>query len=271
MIRYIIILLLLLSMPTTIASNKCGNSSFVSSILLSKNHFSLKKFIDDFYNDWKIDLSKNTTYIDNTAIISLDSENTAIAISLINSKVPNNDATIAAQNCAYMWNQAINVSNAHTAHLLVILTSDNLSAIESGIIFTKICSTCLKHDSATAIYTNDAVFSPKMYINSCDSDISNNNIPILNLVSIIYHRNNDGIHIYTNGLKQLNKDEIEIVNSQHQPMELITLVYDIIAYTLNNDIELKDGETLGYSDTEKISITKSASEVYDFKTLKISF
>ena len=51
--------------------------------------------------------------------------------------------------------------------------------------------------------------------------------------------------MYTYGMKDFNKLEIEILNSKHSFTEINGFFYDIVHYILANNITLKDGETIG--------------------------
>ena len=45
----------------------------------------------------------------------------------------------------------------------------------------------------------------------------------------------------------------------------------IVSYVLENNVELHDGETIGFSEEDKHSITRSKSDVLPGMTLKISY
>ena len=51
--------------------------------------------------------------------------------------------------------------------------------------------------------------------------------------------------------------------------ELHTLIVEITAYVINNDIELHNGETIGLSAEQKLKITESKGIALDGITLKI--
>ena len=51
--------------------------------------------------------------------------------------------------------------------------------------------------------------------------------------------------------------------------ELHTLIVEITAHVINNDIELHNGETIGLSAEQKLKITESKGIALDGITLKI--
>ena len=75
----------------------------------------------------------------------------------------------------------------------------------------------------------------------------------------------------TFGLQNFEKDEIEIVNSSHPASEVFEMLMEIANYVAEYDVILQSGETIGFSEEQKLPITKSKSQVLDFDTLKIGF
>lgn len=66
--------------------------------------------------------------------------------------------------------------------------------------------------------------------------------------------------------------ELEILASQHEPNELFTFLCSICDYLIANDITLRDGETIGFSEDEKLAITRSPRVVgVAEETLKIAY
>ena len=61
------------------------------------------------------------------------------------------------------------------------------------------------------------------------------------------------------------------MDSHHSASEIFGFLIDIASYVVESDAILKDGETIGFSEEQKLPITKSKSRVLDFDTLKIGF
>ena len=61
------------------------------------------------------------------------------------------------------------------------------------------------------------------------------------------------------------------LDSAYSPGELLEFMTDVAAYVIESDVVLRDGETIGFSEEQKLPITKSPSAVLDGETVKIKF
>ncbi len=114
---------------------------------------------------------------------------------------------------------------------------------------------------------------PNVYKEYAKGAIEDGMFPILDLVFFGIYSNDNGKTIsgYTFGLHNFEKDEIEVLDSQHSASEIFEFLVDVANYVVEQDVILKDGETIGFSEEQKLPITKSGSRVLDFETLKIKF
>lgn len=82
----------------------------------------------------------------------------------------------------------------------------------------------------------------------------------------------EGSSAYTIGLEQFNKMELEILNSEHEPADLHAFLCNICDYLISQKVTLQDGETIGFSAEEKLSITRSPAVAgVAEETLKIDY
>ncbi|MNI86428.1 hypothetical protein D3C73_1435240 [compost metagenome] len=84
-------------------------------------------------------------------------------------------------------------------------------------------------------------------------------------------RTESGTNGYTNGLKPFGKEEIEIVDSQADPADLREFLIDISNYVIQYNVTLRHGETIGFSEEQKLTITRSEGVYVDGESLKIGF
>ncbi len=96
-------------------------------------------------------------------------------------------------------------------------------------------------------------------------------IPLTALVFVGLFQNENGVSSWTNGLRSLGKEELEIVNSRHTPSEVYDLMMNISSYLVKEGAVLRDGETLGYSAKQKLPITRSKGVCVDGQSMKIGF
>ena len=71
-------------------------------------------------------------------------------------------------------------------------------------------------------------------------------------------------------LRFFGKQEMEILGSSYEPDEVLSFMYTICEYVIVEDIELKDGETIGFSEDQKLPIKLSEGVSVPGETLKIT-
>ncbi len=251
-----------------------NKGSFLSFVLLDEPVFSLAQLVSDLKEDWSIDIKKEEqAEMDEesvTAVFSVD--NMMATIGLVPAPVPDDEAVQNAET-NFRWKEAVEVTKSHKAHLIVAVLSHDEPAVEAGTLLVKLSAACLKQQHAIAINTAGTVMEPNFYKEYAKGAIEDGMFPILDLVFFGIYSNDNGKTIsgYTFGLHNFGKDEIEVLDSQHPVSEIFEFLVDVADYVVEQDVILKDGETIGFSAEQKLPITKSESRVLDFDTLKIKF
>ncbi|EHM50589.1 hypothetical protein HMPREF9080_02778 [Cardiobacterium valvarum F0432] len=200
------------------------------------------------------------------------------SVALMPALVPGGEAERVALNAAFhyfRWD-AVGAARQHQAHLLVAvlpLGDGAPSTIEVMSLYSKLVCTCLADDNTLGVYTSGTIFAPAFYRDACNA-LRHGALPVMAWIFIGMHHllNEDGSNAYTIGLEQFNKMELEILASRHEPNELFTFLCSICDYLIANDITLRDGETIGFSEDEKLAITRSprVAGVAE-ETLKIAY
>lgn len=248
--------------------NKENNETgcFVAFVLLSQNQWDKKKFISDFKTDWNIDLSDNDT--DDALVATIDEMTLAAAI--MPAPVPNGEAEHYA-NANYMWKDAVKAAQNHKAHILISVLGKDTDLLERGKLFTKAVSSCLKQQNAIAVYTDGTVFQPSFYTEVASfMQEDEEALPVLDWVWFgIYHTDKHS-GIYTYGMRKFGKEEIEVYTDADLN-EIRDFLLDIVTYILDCNVTLQDGETIGFSEEQKLGITLSEGIALEGKSLKIEY
>lgn len=172
-----------------------------------------------------------------------------------------------------MWQDGADCISGYSAHLIVTILSEGMSgndvAMKKGILFVKILSCLCQSPNTLGIMSSGVVFQPKLYQDLADL-ISHGEFPISNLVWFGLYEKDGKTCGYTHGLYLFNKDEMEIIGSELGHSELRYFLMDIASYVVENDITFKDGETVGLSEDDIHTITKSDGIAHNSPTLKIS-
>ena len=193
------------------------------------------------------------------------------AVSLATHPIPNGEAEANAEN-NYMWEDAVGVAREHRAHIMVAVFGKEEDAIEKGKLYAKIMASCCLQRYATGVYIRGVVLEPRLYKGLADM-MKEGELPIFNWIWFGLWRDEGGMNAYTRGMEAFGKDEMEVLGTDAEPVDLRDFLADLASFVLENDVELHDGETIGFTDDDKHSITRSPgvglSE--DRMTLKISW
>lgn len=204
------------------------------------------------------------------APLVFEAEGCMLAVSYIPAPVPDNEAVHNAGS-NYLWPQAEEVAKTHVAHLIVAVLPRESSPLESGSVYVKLASSCLRLPNAIGLYSSGTVFQPEFYQEVTEAMKQEDMFPLLNLVYFGLVRSEDGVSGYTIGLNSFGKDEIEVLDSPASPSELREFLMDISGYVVEYDVKLRHGETIGFSEEQKLAITRSEGVNIGGITLKIQF
>ena len=243
---------------------------FCGSVLLSENIWNQEQLLNDLNEEWGIKFSLEDTESDDNTIIS-DIEGCRIVISKFPMPVPNQEAKINAEN-NFMWQEAVEVTSTHKAHIVVTVLGDNVDLIERGLIFTKIMATCTKQKYAIGVFTSGVVFEPKFYEHFAQM-MKEDKLPIFNWIWFGLYETEGRLNCYTYGMDVFGKEEMEVLNADAQSDDLYAFMAGFVYYVLDYDITLKEGETLGFTGEDIHLITRSpgVSLPDDQMTWKISY
>lgn len=243
---------------------------FVSFILLDEADFSVHQLAADLKADWGIEVA-DTDMDEEKKNLILTMDGMMTTVSLMPAPIPENEAVENAKT-NFLWPEAVSIAQTHRAHLLVAVLPHQKPLTDAGILLVKLCVSALKQPHATGINTLGTVFAPEFYID-CAKLLNDGNFPIMNLVFFgLYSRDNGKtVSGYTYGMSYFDKDELEVQDSAHTTGEVYEFLTAIAGYVIESDVMLRDGETIGFSAEQKLSITKSAASAIDGESLKIGY
>ena len=245
---------------------------FTGFVLLSKAEWDKEQFIRDMKENWDIvvDEYDASEEKDDDALV-FEVGDMLAAVSLNNYPIPGGEAEGNAEN-NYMWEDAVKVAKEHRAHLMVAVLGKEENLLEKGKMFTKVVATCCRQEYATGIYTSGVVFEPRFYEGFAEQ-MREDELPIFNWIWFGLWRDENGMNGYTYGLDSFGKDEMEVLGTDAKPSDLRDFLASLVSYVLENDVELHDGETIGFDADDKHTITRSPGVGLpeEQMTLKISW
>ena len=249
--------------------------SFAGSVLLSKVEWDKEQLIRDLREEWGIvdeepdEGDEDDENSDDAVVMRVGGM--MLIVTLFHGHIPDNEAEINAEN-NYMWPEAVEVTKAHKAHIMVAVLGEEEKLLERGKLFTKAMAVCCKQKYATGVYTSGVVFEPRFYEGLADM-LKEDELPIFNWVWFGLYRSEGGLNGYTYGMDVFGKEEMEVLNTDAEPEELRDFLASLASYVLACDVTLQDGETIGFSADDKHTITRSPgiSLPEEQMTLKIGY
>ena len=240
---------------------------FAGFVLLSDVDWDKAQLIHNLKEKWDITAEEDEDQHDDALVFSVD--DMIAAISLMQAPIPDGEAEENAKN-NYMWPEAVDVAKAHKAHLLVAVLGEEEDLLEKGKLYTKLVAACCRQRYATGVYTSGVVFEPRFYEGFADM-MRNDELPIFNWIWFGFYRQPGGMCGYTYGMEEFGKDEMEVLDTDADPNDLRDFLASLATYVLENNVELHDGETIGFSENDKHAITRSAGISLPGMTLKITY
>jgi hypothetical protein len=101
--------------------------------------------------------------------------------------------------------------------------------------------------------------------------MSEEDLPLYNWVYFGLRKENGKQSVYTYGLADFGKMEMEIIESKNSIEELNEMMFNLTHYVIAFNVTLKDGETIGLSAEQKLKISESKGKFLEGKTLKIEY
>lgn len=173
---------------------------------------------------------------------------------------------------AYNWMNALEDVSSHQAHLIVTVMGGSGTSVKRHRVFTEVIASLLRTTAAIGVYmgSQSLLIPTDDYLAEAEM-MSDDQYP-LNLWIYFGLRSSDGKGSgYTHGLKQFNKLEMEIVDSDKSLEDIRGFLFNMSHYVLDYDVVFKHGQTCGMSETERCPITISKGVNLDQETIKIGY
>lgn len=229
--------------------------------------YSLEKVLEDLKSYWKLNISE-ISGDDEVATFSINGY--IVAIAKMPTPIPSEELEpIFAYS--YLWKNAEKEVPEHKTHAIVSILKNGTNMIEKFSLMTMVNASILRTtDSAIGIYHgSQTLLLPKdLYIDFSDF-LLEENLPIVLWIYIGIIYNESQSSLYTFGMKEFGKQEIEIIDNPMSGGDLYDFILPVLNYILGYDITLKNGETIGFTAEQKIKITESKAIYLEGNSLKL--
>jgi hypothetical protein len=169
---------------------------------------------------------------------------------------------------AWWWPDATKRMQAHKYHFIVTVMGGAMSPVARRIMLTNLVSAVVRHTDPVGVYWAEGtvVHEPTAFLEQAEG-ISETNIPGPLWIDVRVEKNDDGtLRCFTTGLSRLGHLEIEVPRANLKPQELLEFVGDTACYMVNQNMPIKDGETLGRTANEKFKV-RHAQSMFDRETV----
>lgn len=254
--------------PALEQPGSAGN--FLAFVLLEEPEWDPEAFKRALRDRWGIPcMTEPKDGEDGESTLVFEVEGMLAALSLYPFPVPHGEAEEAAGRC-YLWPEAEAAARRHKGQLLVSVLGREAGPWKAAALQVKLVCAACGQAGTLGVYANGTVYPPELYQEAA-APLDEGELPLLNLVWVGLYRTEEGMGAYTDGLRSFGKDELEVLDARAEPAEVRNFLLNIADYLLEEDVTLRDGETIGFSEEQRLPITRSAGVGEEGMTLKIGW
>jgi len=237
-------------------------------LLEDPNSFDLKKTVNELRTKWKLKVNDKDAD-DKAAVLVIGGYNVAIAN--IPATIPEREVEKTAEY-NYFWENGVEESSKHKGHIVLSIMNAGKNAVQENLLYSKIAYAVMNNSKALGIYIGGRTLVLKKDFYKANVEMmSEENLPLYNWIYFGLRKENGKQSVYTYGLADFGKKEMEIVESENSIEELNEMMFNLAHYVVAFDMVLKNGETIGITAEQKLKITESKGKFLDGKTLKIEY
>lgn len=171
--------------------------------------------------------------------------------------VPNGEAE---SHCRYSLESILRAPEmkAHGAHILVITRTESPTNLESLKTHLRNTAAVAKAQQALGVYDGaaGATYSADFYLDQVQRD----EVPVAIISGIsVANEDNDRLSVLTLGLRQLRILELLVEMPRADWDDGMNFVINLVSYVITRGQQIPDGDTVGYSDTQRLRVTYRTS------------
>ena len=228
--------------------------------------YDLKVLTDHLKDFWGLKVT-DMEGDESSAVFKIDGETIVIATMPV--QIPWDDIKSVA-SLTYIWENAEEELKDHNRHAIVSLIAGSNSPFERFSLFSKILCSILMTSNAVGIYhgSQSLLISKEQYLSNIDELREGNPVATI-WIYIGIRPGANGVSLYTYGMNEFYKQEMEIINSSLPLEEIFPFLVNICNYVIGSDVTFRSGETLGYTAEQKIQITSTKGTFVDGEVLRL--
>jgi len=208
--------------------------------------------------------------------VSFDVGENAFVVGMMEAPIPKKDIEYACMN-SFLWPKAGKVMAKHKSHMIVMCLGEYDSACAKALALSRVIAATSECHNTAGIYWGhaDIVHSPDAFRKMIDGASEKmEDIPTLAWVGFLREpgKKEGTVNFYTSGLSEFGAKEVEIINSKKKPSEIMELLGGLSTYLLVKGDVVKDGDTVGGTEEEKIKSKWADSHIgREGKVIRIDY
>lgn len=237
-------------------------------LLQDTNSMKIDKVVAELRDKWKLSVDDSESNKEASLLVI---DNYLVTIANMPMPIPGEEVKSAA-DYNYFWLNGINEASKHEGHVIVSIMDAGKDPIKENILFNKIATSVLTTCNSLGVYIGGRTLLLKKDFYLANTEVmSDQNLPLYSWIYFGLRQEDGKQSVYTYGLSDFDKPEMEIINSEHSLKELNEIMFNMAHYVLTADVTLKDGETIGTTATQKLEISYSKGRFLNDKTIKIKY
>lgn len=196
----------------------------------------------------------------NDKTFSFDVGEAQVIVGLMPAPIPWNDLQGPCAT-SWLWPESASVLRQHQQHLIVTVMGEENSLARIKLLTQVIASILATCPGALGVYWGDAtlVISPKLF-REFAVEMLPDGLPLFIWIDFRVGQGQNGLTAgFTTGMRAFGHMELETLNSPEPPGELRERFFGLACYLLENGPVIRDGDTLGADESEKIRAIYSPS------------
>jgi len=207
-------------------------------------------------------------WVDLPSVVDVDTKDDVVTgyipggvVGLLHVPVPIPAGDLAGPTAlAWHWpDAAVNVAR-HQAHVIVSAGSTSLTQVELRLLHSNLVASLTATASGVGVYVRDAMLvrAAEDYVAEARA-ATGAAVPTMLWVGFNPVSGEGAVSAYTTGLKSFGLRELEVLHSTRSAPEILGRMADAATYELQTGRILGDGETFGWSETERVPIRHARS------------
>jgi hypothetical protein len=162
---------------------------------------------------------------------------------------------------AWYWRDATRMMKTHVAHVIVTLHGGGGDILARHLLLTQFVAAAVATTNCAGVYWGSGmvVNSPKEFIKR-SKRMTGHRPPLVLWISLRLQRmSKDTWRLFITGLSAFKQMELEAPAAKVEPMTVFNLAHGLATYMLTSGKTLKDGDTFGGPETERVRVTYGPS------------